>query len=138
MNRQFSRRQSHQPMRSRRNDGIPRKVKVNMPWDRWKQLSEETRTLWDSFSDEEKAIILGQSSVNTVPELSRELRNARIHEIEDDTFHDAIQPFPEHTDSQITEANKAEKSPPPNTPHMIFGQSCPRKLIRNLVRYTWL
>jgi hypothetical protein len=70
MNRQFSRRQSHQPMRSRRNDGIPKKAYVNMPWDRWKQLSDETRTLWDSLSDENKAIILGHSSMNTVPEMS--------------------------------------------------------------------
>ena len=84
---------------------VRRDPKATMPFERWKQLEDKARTIWDTLSDQDKAIILGNS-----PPVSVDKRQVNSHDItkEEEVFHDAREP-----DAQVRQAHETQQTPAP-------------------------
>ena len=74
-----------------------------MPRERWMQLTNKQRQLWDKLNDKAKSIILGLSATpKSAPPGETPRRSVNLHEM---SAHEFLQAFAAETVDEVTESN---------------------------------
>ena len=110
--------------------------RVRMPFERWKQLTEDAKKIWDQLTDQDKSVILASTKKSDSTDPTRD-RQARLHEqgiVPDDAdteeFTDAKEELDDDGSSALIEllvnAAKTSKPLPPTDLRRILSSSSKR------------
>ncbi len=93
----------------------PSDPKARMPFSRWRQLSEKAKSIWDSLSNEHKAIILGNTNNPTLPDCTgrRDIRSVNLNEISVQEFLDSNFQDLDIGEENFQDAVETPSEPPP-------------------------
>jgi hypothetical protein len=115
--------------------------KVNMPWERWKQLGNDARTTWDTLDDRDKAVILGSSPLTEHSRFQRDdhqttqhinMHNLQEQRVDGEHFHDTFQlPMNDGAEVGLTEAFQSQQQPTNKYPPLDIRANMSQKAKAN-------